>query len=233
MKKLVVFGADDYAEVAKYLFDHDSEYETVAFAVDPEYIHSDNFCDLPLIGFDRIEKVYPPSKYEMFLAMGYSKVNRRREEKYRAAKEKGYKLATYVSSKATVWDTLKIGDNSFVFEHNNIQPFTEIGSNVVLWSGNHIGHHSKIGDHVFITSHVVISGRCVVGDHCFIGVNATLHDHVKLAPRTVVSAGALIAHDTESDSVYKAAATEKNERSSSQLSYFGGNHEQKYPGSDR
>jgi len=225
MKKLVIFGADDFAQVARYLFDHDSEYKTVAFTVDPEYIHEAAFDGLPLVGFDKVDLLYPHSEYEMFLAIGYSKVNRAREEKYKEAREKGYRLATYVSSKATVWDTLKIGDNSFVFENNNIQPFAEIGSNVVLWSGNHIGHHSLIGDHVFITSHVVVSGRCIVGDYCFIGVNATLHDHIKIAPRTVIGAGALIAHDTEADSVYRPLQTEKYDRLSSQLRYFEGKHE--------
>lgn len=225
MKKLVIFGAEDFAEVARYLFDHDSEYETVAFTVDSEYVRSPEFCGLPLVGFERVEELYPPSECEMFLAIGYSKVNRAREQKYKEAKQKGYRLATYVSSKATVWDTLKIGDNSFVFEHNNIQPFVEIGSNVVLWSGNQIAHHSIIGDHVFIASHAVVSGRCVVGDYCFIGANATLHDHVKVAPRTVIGAGALISHDTEADSVYKLASTEKYKRTSSQLHYLGGTHE--------
>lgn len=225
MKKLVIFGAEDFAEVARYLFDHDSEYETVAFTVDSEYIRSPEFCGLPLVGFDRVEELYPPSECEMFLAIGYSRVNQAREQKYNEAKQRGYRLATYVSSKATVWDTLKIGDNSFVFEDNNIQPFAEIGSNVVLWSGNHIGHHSQIGDHAFITSHVVVSGRCVIGDHCFIGVNATLHDHVKIASRTVIGAGALIAHDTETNSVYRPPETEKYDRTSSQLHYFGGSHE--------
>lgn len=226
MKKLVIFGGDDFAEVARYLFDHDSEYKTAAFTVNAEYIHEETFSGLPLVSFEEVEKFYDPGEYEMFLAIGYSKVNLTREQKYLEAKKKGYKLATYVSSKATTWDTLKIGDNSFVFEHNNIQPYTEIGSNVVLWSGNHIGHHSKVGDHVFITSHVVVSGRCDVGHHSFIGVNATLFDHVTLAPRTVVGAGALITHDTEMDSVYRPEGTPKYIRSGSQLQYFGGKHEQ-------
>lgn len=222
MKKLVIFGAGDYAQVARYVFDHDSDYRVAAYTIDREFMSGKEFDGLPLIPFEQIVDEYPPDEYEMFLAMGYSKVNRAREQKYNEAKGKGYRLATYVSSKATTWDTLKIGDNSIIFENNNIQPFTEIGSNVVLWSGNHVGHHCKIGDHVFITSHVVISGRCVIGDNCFVGVNATLHDHVTLAPRTVVSAGALIAHDTEEDSVYKAERTKKFEKESSQLKYFGG-----------
>ncbi len=65
-------------------------------------------------------------------------------------------MISYVSSKATVFPGAPIGDNCFILEDNTIQPFTSIGNNVVLWSGNHIGHHSVIKDHVSFTSHVVL-----------------------------------------------------------------------------
>ena len=65
-----------------------------------------------------------------------------------------------------------VGENSFILEANTLQPFVNIGNDVVLWSGNHIGHHSIISDHVFFTSHVVLSGNCVVGSNCFLGVNS-------------------------------------------------------------
>jgi carbonic anhydrase/acetyltransferase-like protein (isoleucine patch superfamily) len=74
-----------------------------------------------------------------------------------------------------------------------------------------------IGDHCFITSHVVVSGGVVVGDYSFVGVNATIRDHVTLAPSTVVGAGALIMKDTEAEDVYIAPRTEKSSRRSSDL----------------
>jgi acyl-[acyl carrier protein]--UDP-N-acetylglucosamine O-acyltransferase len=88
------------------------------------------------------------------------KMNNMRKAVYEQGKEMGYEFISYVSSKATVCDN-KIGDNCFILEDNTLQPFTEIGNNVVMWSGNHIGHHGKIEDHVFFTSHVVLSGLTV------------------------------------------------------------------------
>lgn len=224
MKKLVIFGENDFAEVARYFFDHDSEYETVAFTVDSAYIQEETFSGLPLVPFENVEDVYPPEEYEMFIAIGYSRVNQVRAQKYLEAKKKGYRLATYISSQATAWAHLKIGDNCFVLENNIIHPYAEIGCDTVLWSGNYIGHHSKIGSHVFVASQVAISGRCIIDDYCFLGANATLFDHVKLGTRTVVGAGALIARDTEEDSVYKSRQTEKHDRFSGQLQYLGGSH---------
>lgn len=85
--------------------------------------------------------------------------------------------------------------NSIIFELNNIQPYTVIGVNCVLWAGNHIGHHARIGSHCFITSHVCIGGGAVIGDECFIGMNATVFDHVKIGNKCIIAAGAVVDRD--------------------------------------
>jgi UDP-3-O-[3-hydroxymyristoyl] glucosamine N-acyltransferase len=84
-----------------------------------------------------------------------------------------------------------------VFENNVIQPFVTVGSNVVLWSGNHIGHHSRIGDDCFISSHVVISGFVNVGTACFLGVNSTVANNVNIGSDCLIGAGALVLRDVD------------------------------------
>jgi hypothetical protein len=81
------------------------------------------------------------------VALSYSKLNAVRKDKYLAVKALGYALASFISSRATVLNEGRIGENCFLFEDNTIQPFVTIGKNVTLWSGNHIGHHSVIDDH--------------------------------------------------------------------------------------
>ena len=147
------------------------------------------------------------------MALSYSKLNGIRKEKYLAAKELGYRLASFISPQATVLNEGRIGDNCFIFENNTIQPFATIGNNVTLWSGNHIGHHSTIRDHTFISSHVVISGGVEIGEQCFIGVNATLRDHIKVGDRCVIGAGALLLADAEPEGVYVGTGTERSLRS--------------------
>ena len=44
----------------------------------------------------------------------------------------------------------QIGENSFIFENNVIQPFVRVGNNCILWSGNHVGHRTVLRDHVFV-----------------------------------------------------------------------------------
>lgn len=216
-KSLVIFGSGEIAQLAHYYFSTDSEYEVVAFTVDSCYIKESNFCRLPVVAFEDITKEYPPENNYFFVALSYSKLNAVRKEKFLSAKESGYKLVSYVSSRATVLNDGKIGENCFIFEDNTIQPFVRIGNNVTLWSGNHIGHHSVIHDHTFIASHVVVSGGVEIGEQCFVGVNATLRDHIKIGNRCVVGAGALLLEDADPDGVYIGAATERSRVPSTRL----------------
>ena len=220
-KKLVIFGANDFAQLARFYFDVDSDYDVCGFVVDREYHNADVFCKLPLVSSDEVESVYPPDDYDMFIAIAYTHLNEVRESKYNEYKRRGYDLATYISSKATCWfEGNEFGDNSFILEDNTIQPYACIGSDTILWSGNHIGHHAVIGNHVFITSHVVLSGRTQVGDNSFVGVNATVNDHVHIGERNVIGSGSLITRDTEPDSLYRAGFTKRADKETTCCKYF-------------
>jgi sugar O-acyltransferase (sialic acid O-acetyltransferase NeuD family) len=216
-KPLVIFGTGDIAQLAHLYFSSDSEYKVVAFTVDAAYINSALFCGLPVIAFEDITKSFSPGNCEMFVALSYSKLNALRKEKYHSVKSMGYRLASYISSRATILNEGRIGENCFIFEDNTIQPFVTVGNNVTLWSGNHIGHHSTIRDHCFIASHVVVSGGVEIGEQCFVGVNATLRDHIKIGERCVIGAGSLLLADAEPEGVYIGPATERSRVPSTRL----------------
>lgn len=202
MAKLVVFGAGEIAELAHYYFTRDSEHQVVAFTVDKQYRKGDSFLGLPLLDFESVVERYPPKDFKMFVALSYAKMNKVRASKYHEAKELGYELVSYVSSRCTFLTDHPVGDNCFILEDNTIQPFVKIGNNVTLWSGNHIGHESIIEDHCFIASHIVVSGHVHIHPYCFIGVNATLRDSITIAPETLIGAGAVIMKDTVEKGVY-------------------------------
>jgi sugar O-acyltransferase (sialic acid O-acetyltransferase NeuD family) len=217
MAKLIIFGAGDIARLAHYYFTRDSEHEVVAFTVDEKYKEGDTFLDLPLVAFESLAKDFPPAEFKMFVALSYAKMNHIREEKYRSAKERGYELVSYVSSRCSFLTDHPIGDNCFILEDNTIQPFVRIGNNVTLWSGNHIGHDAVIEDHCFIASHIVVSGYVRIGNNCFIGVNATLRNSITIAPETLTGAGAVIMKDTVARGVYLAPRAELASKTSDQI----------------
>jgi sugar O-acyltransferase (sialic acid O-acetyltransferase NeuD family) len=207
-KDIVLFGTGDFARVASVYLEKDSPYRVTAFTVHESYRTSPTLLDKPVVPFETLLRDYPPQDCSMFVAMGFSKLNRARAQIYAACKTLGYELISYVNSRACTWGEVELGDNCFVFENNVLQPFVKIGSNTILWSGNHIGHDTVIGDHCFITSHSVISGNVNVGDNCFIGVNATIRDGVSIGKESVIGAGALILQDVAPNSVFQGQATE-------------------------
>lgn len=221
MKKAIIFGTAAFAEVARVYLDADSPYTVTAFTVHDRYLEmTPELLGLPVVSFERLVETHPPDEFELFVALGFSKVNKVRAAVVAEAKSKGYKLLTYVSSQAHHVGHFEIGENSFVFENNVIQPFVRIGDNTILWSGNHIGHHSTIGNNCFIASHIVISGQCTIGDNCFIGVNATIRDGIKVAAECVIGAGAVILKDTIPRGIYKSTGTEPAEYTSDKLRNF-------------
>jgi sugar O-acyltransferase (sialic acid O-acetyltransferase NeuD family) len=217
---VVVFGTGDFAQVARLYLDRDSDHRVVAFTVDERYVGDGHLDGLPVVPFEHLAESHPTERNAMFVAIGFSRVNRTREEVYRRCKAAGYELISYVSSTASVVGDLELGDNCFVFEENVIQPYARLGNNVIVWSGNHIGHHTRVGDHVFIASHAVISGGVTIGDRCFVGVNATFRDHITVAPECVIGAGALIMKDTVPGGVYSVRGTDPIPKRSWELEGF-------------
>ena len=217
MKQLIIFGTGAFAEVAHFYFNHDSLYSVEAFCADTQFIRQAEFKGLPVLPFQDVEKSFSPAEFELFVAIGYTKLNRNRAAKCKEAQEKGYRLASYVSSRISALQTPQLGQNCFIFEDNTIQPFTRFGDNVIMWSGNHIGHHTVIGNDCFITSHVCIGGGSVIEDACFIGMNATIRDGIKIGRQCIIGAGALILKDTKPNEVYSVAGTKAREITSDQI----------------
>ncbi|HKO63227.1 MAG TPA: acetyltransferase [Pyrinomonadaceae bacterium] len=202
MKKIIIIGDGETAELAYEYFTHDSPFEVVGFAVEKAYRKKDILFDLPIIDFEEIEQHYPPRDFNAFVAVSYTQLNRVRSRLYRETKEKGYQFVSYVSSRAFVWRNVEMGENCFIMENNVLQYGVRIGNNVVLWSGNHVGHQALIKDNVFISSHVVVSGYCEVGTNCFLGVNSAIANNIKIAEDCVIGMGAVVNRDTEAGKVY-------------------------------
>jgi sugar O-acyltransferase (sialic acid O-acetyltransferase NeuD family) len=209
MAKVIIFGVLDTAELAHFYLTHDSDHEVVAFAFNRDYLKETEFKGLPVVAFEDVETVYPPQEFKFFAPMTGRKMNRNREKIYLEAKAKGLRMHFLHQLKSDAVSTTRLAKTAFILEDNTIQPFTTIGNNVVLWSGNHIGHHGQIKDHVFFTSHVVLSGHCVVDSYSFFGVNSTIRDYLHIAEGTLVGMAAAVIKSTEAWGVYMGNPAEK------------------------
>lgn len=220
-RSAVIFGIGDYARIASVYLRDDSPYRVEAFTVHERYMEdtAPELLGIPIVPFEHLEESHPPASCELLVAMGYSRTNSARAEIYEECKAHGYRFVTYVHSSVKVWEETSIGENTFIFEDNVLQPFTEIGDDVVLWSGNHIGHDVKIGDHCFVASHVVVSGNTRIGPYTFVGVNATFRDGIEVGARNIIGAGAVIMGNTDDGDVYPVRGTETSSKKSWELEF--------------
>ena len=203
MAKVVIFGISAAASLSHFCLAHDSPHEVVAFTVDRNYIKEGTFRGLPVVPFEEVESIYPPDDFEMLVALLANRINKTRAEKYQQAKEKGYALISYISSKAITWPDLIIGDNCFIGEGSICRPFLTIGNNVMTMAGTFLGHDSVIKDHCFIASRATLLGAVTLEPYCCIGANATILDAVTVARECVIGAGAVIQENTREKEVYK------------------------------
>lgn len=219
MKDMIVVGTDLFAEVVRDYFHEYTDKCVRAFACHAQYKCKDTFGGLPVVTIEELDHQYPPGAVEVFVAIGYRKMNKLRQATYEELKARGYSFASFIAPNVKTWSSNHFGENVFVFENNVIQPHVKIGNNTILWSGNHIGHHSSIGNHCFISSHVVVSGSCKIGDNCFLGVNSTLHDSLSIGPENLIGAGAVIARDTREREVFVPSATKAFPKTSDRLEF--------------
>lgn len=207
-RRIVIVGAGDFAQIACLYFEQDTEYEVAGFAVERAFLTESVVLDRPVVALEEVESHFPPDSHDAHVAIVFNQLNRVRSRLIDTMRQKGYGLASYVSPHAFIGPRARLGEHVFVFENNVIQPFVEIGNNVVLWSGNHIGHHTVIEDNVFVASHVVVSGNCRVGSSSFLGVNAAVANGIDIARDCWIGPGVTISRPTKPGELFRPPEAE-------------------------
>lgn len=216
-KNLIIIGAGEFAEIAYEYFTYDSPYSVAGFSIEREYVTNNSLLGLPIIPLDELEKSYSFADYSVFIAMGYSQLNRLRTRLYNFVKDKGYHVVSYVSSKAFVWRNVIIGENCFIFEKNVLQYNVKLGNNVILWSGSTIAHSTHIDDNCFIASNVAVSGYCSIGKNSFLGLNSCVKDHIAIGQDCVIGCGSVVVKNTEPGKVYIGNPAKQGKKTSFEL----------------
>lgn len=194
-KKLVLVGDSIFAQIACEYFAHDSEYEVVGFSVERAYLKRDRLFDLPIVPFEELEQFYPPATHDVFVSIVFTQFNRLRTRLCREAKARGYRLASYVSSRAQIMSETEIGEHCFVCEENVIQPYAALRNNVVLWSGNQVSSFCVIHDNCFILPNSVFFGFASVGENSIIGSNVAVESRVSIGRDCFIGPGVTISAD--------------------------------------
>ena len=196
MKKIIIFGNGEFAEISQYYFGKEN---VSHFCVDDENIKESNFKNTPLISFSELLN-FNKNEFNIFVALSYKKMNTVRQSKYEILKKLGFTFTSFIHKNSYISKEASIGENCLILENQTIQKDVEIKDNVFLWSGNHIGHNSKIDNHTYISSGVTISGNVKIGKNCFFGVNSCTKEFISIGDSVLISMGATVLKNIKSNS---------------------------------
>jgi carbonic anhydrase/acetyltransferase-like protein (isoleucine patch superfamily) len=114
---------------------------------------------------------------------------------------------TFLASSAQIIGDVTIGENSSIWYNvvlrGDVFPI-KIGKDSNVQDGTVVhGTYQKcgttIGDRVTVGHSAILHG-CELGDECFVGMGAVVMDLCKVAPRTMIGAGALLTENTVTQS---------------------------------
>lgn len=196
MKKgIIIYGGGELAKLIAFYLSIDSHYKVEAFTVDRKFINTTDTTNI--IPFDNIDIIFPPENYDMLIAVGY-KCMRNREIMFNNARNKGYRLINFISSKALYYKDLIIGDNNIILPTAHIEPNVIIGNNNIIWSDTLLCHGLELGNHNYIAPKVVLGANSTIGDLCFFGTRSTMIDQLNIESETFLVAGSTLFTDTKS-----------------------------------
>lgn len=197
---VIIYGIGEFAQLLHYYITNESSYELVAFTADKEFIDKDTLCGLPVIELEEIDKIYPPEKYKMLVAVGYSNM-RNRKILFDKAKKKEYQLINYIHPSVDVRN-MTIGENNIIFSGSIIEPFVTMGDNNVIWSMTLLGHHMSLGNHNYISAQCLLAGHASIKNLCFIGNGVNMIDSLTIENETYIVAGSNLRKNTLESAMY-------------------------------
>jgi sugar O-acyltransferase (sialic acid O-acetyltransferase NeuD family) len=220
-RRLIIFGCGNFADAVHYYFLHDSAYEIAAFTVDAALLKEESFHGLPVVPFEEVTTRYPAAGHDMFVAVGLREINRRRAAKVREAVDKGYRIASYVSSRAIVPVGFAAGPNTWIMEAAHVHPYAQVGDNNVIWGLSSIGLKTRMGNDCWVSG-ATVGESVTVGEGTFIGLGAVIASFKTVGKNNIVGAGAVVLKDTEDFQIYPGHASEASSVPSTRFARFNG-----------
>lgn len=199
---MVIFGTAEQSSVTWHMLTHSGRHQVVGFTVDAAYRNLDRLHDLPVVDFERIESVFPPSECGMILPIGWKQMNLMRRLKVEIARAKGYELLSFVADGATVPPDFIARPNTIIQPGVVVAPFAQIGENCSIRFGSIVSHHVAIADHCLVATGATISGNARIGERSVLGTGCVIRDGVRIAPGGFIGAGAVVVGDTQENGVY-------------------------------
>jgi len=206
MRKIIIFGIGSLAQICCYHLSKRNPGIVAGFVVDSKYFSSDNLMGLPVTTTEKMLDIFSPESFELLVAIGYSNM-RNRLTTIEHLSTKNYNFTNLIPEDGC--DGTINGVNNIIMPGSIIEPFTNIGSHNIIWSGAHICHNVTISNNNFFAAGSILGGYTNVSDGNFFGFGAIIKENINILPETLIAAGAVIIKDTEACSTYMGVPGKK------------------------
>lgn len=115
-----------------------------------------------------------------FIALDSRFGNFKRAELIQTAIDRGIKLASFISPRATVADNVKIGPNTFIADGVTVNQGSRIDYNSFLLSGVTIGSNVHVKPSCWLNPNVVIGENSQIGAHTIIHSGSIISNNIKI-----------------------------------------------------
>ncbi|MBD5103972.1 MAG: acetyltransferase [Ruminococcaceae bacterium] len=202
MKKFVVYGAGEFADIVSDLIERVLQYTVEAYILDDEYINAVNkYNGKEVVPASMIKEKFSPLEYDVAIGFIGKDMFNSRKRVFDLLKCYGYKIDNLIHPSAII-STSNIGDGNIILENCVIGYNVKFGNGNIMWPLSSANHHNIVGNFNNFAPGASTSGGVIIGNHCFLGNNSTYNNKVTVSDYTFVGAGAYIAKNTESYGVY-------------------------------
>lgn len=179
MRNLIIFGDTPFAERLFKYISIEAKDKIIAFTQEKSFVSRKEIQGVPVVPFEELDEHFN-EEFEIIIGIGYTQMNQLKRKIYNKCKEKGYKVATYISSKALVYADM-IGEGCFIAPGAVIGPDCRLGICNYLESSVILSHDTTLGDFNFLSTNAVFGGNSKIGDNCFFGLHSTVRDGISIA----------------------------------------------------
>jgi len=154
-----------------------------------------------LYAFEDLNEILDMDSISVLNTIGYSQMNRIREQMFIDCNEAGWENYTYISAKANIYSD-KIGEGCIIMPGSYVGPYVKIGRSNVVYSNVTLTHHIEIGDFNFIGAGVTVGGDVSIQNNIFVGMNSTIRNGIKISSKSLIGMHSNVLTSTEERKVY-------------------------------
>ena len=194
MKKLVIIGAGGHGKVIADIAKH--TYDDIVFLDDTP--QGDTCLGYPVVGTVASYRDYL-SNAAFFVAIGNAEMRR---TLLHTLLDEGARLVTLVHPRASVADSVTLGQGTVVMAGAVINPDVKTGIGCIVNTCASVDHDCRLADFVHISVGAHLAGAVTVGSGTWIGAGAIVKNNVDICDDCMIGAGAVVVKTITESGTY-------------------------------